>query len=422
MVVWLAVSLAALIAVVALAMDGGRLLAERQHMQATADASALAAAGVLYNEYPTNGGLDSQGNARNAALQMATANGVTNGTNGTVTVNIPPLSGDFAGQSGYAEVIVTDQLDRSFSLLFRAGGMTVSGRAVARGIMTGQVSGVYALGTTGAPTLHIHDQTQVNVANAPVYVNNSANNAVQIDNAGQTNGGSISASSFNIVGAISGTAGATTTPTGGQIKTGTTPVQDPLASLPVPSTSGVPVQSTSNININGGTRTLSPGIYQGGITIQGGANVTLLPGVYIIQGGGLAINGNGTTVQGTGVMIYNTGPAGAHNAGAINWDQNGTVSLSPPTSGPYTGISIFQDRLSNQNLTIQFNYNKTITGAIYAPAAPVQLKGVAITPGKMPDILGSTIVSLTLDIEHGICQIGNTTAPPPPKSLYGLVA
>jgi uncharacterized membrane protein len=141
MVVWLALSLAALIGVVAIATDGGRLLTERQNIQATADAAALAAAGILLQEYASNGGLDVQGNARAAALKMAAANGITDGTNGTVTVNIPPTTGDFTGKAGYAEVIVTGQVDRSYSLLFRSGAMPVAARGVARGIVVGKLEG-----------------------------------------------------------------------------------------------------------------------------------------------------------------------------------------------------------------------------------------------------------------------------------------
>jgi hypothetical protein len=168
------------------------------------------------------------------------------------------------------------------------------------------------------------------------------------------------------------------------------------------------------------TQTINPGIYVGGIKVQNGGKLTMNPGVYIFQGGGFQVSGAGTVVQGTGVMIYNTG-TGANGAGTgqINFDQNCTISLSPPTSGTYTGISFFQDRSSNQTVTIQFNHNKTITGAIYAPAAPVHLQGQT-TAGTV-DVLGSTIICLTLDIEHGTCQIGSTTAPPPPTSKYGLV-
>jgi hypothetical protein len=412
MVVWLVLALVTIISVVALALDGGRMLAERQHVQATADASALAAAGILYQQYTTDNGLDLQGNAQAAALQMATANGITNGTNAVITVNIPPSSGDFQSMPGYAEVIIAEQMSPAFSRIFGANALTIRARAVARGIKKGQVNGVYVLQSTGGGTFHINDQTAVTV-NGPVYVNSNGGSALQIDGKG-----TLTAESISVTGTWNTPAGSVTTtnPPGTSPKTGP-PVSDPLGALPVPSTVGVPVQSTNTLNVKT-TMTIDPGIYVGGIKVTNPGNLTMNPGVYIIQGGGFTIGGSPTTVTGTGVMIYNTG-TGANGAGtgAINFDPKCDVSLSPPTSGPYTGISIFQDRASNQNMTIQFNNNKNIAGAIYAPAAPIKFQGQAL---GTTDFLGSSVIGLTFNVEHGSCTIGSTNTLPP-VSLYGLV-
>src|SRR5437879_4674822 len=117
-----AVGLIGVISILALAVDGGVILAERQHAQAVADAAALAAAIDLYNNYSKNKGLDTGGTAQTTALTTASSNGYTNdGTYSTVTVNIPPLSGDYSGQAGYAEVIVQYNEGRSFSRLFGSG-------------------------------------------------------------------------------------------------------------------------------------------------------------------------------------------------------------------------------------------------------------------------------------------------------------
>src|SRR5215471_17912580 len=86
--VWLVVCLSALIGIVALGMDGGRMMDERRRARAAADAAALA-----------------------AALASASANGYANdGSTSVVTVNIPPLAGPFAGQPDYAEVIIKSKL------------------------------------------------------------------------------------------------------------------------------------------------------------------------------------------------------------------------------------------------------------------------------------------------------------------------
>src|SRR4051812_16822072 len=97
-VVVFAVSLIALLSIVALSLDGGILMDKRREVQSTSDAAALAAANDLYaNWWITSTaygaqfkGLDPAGTAKAAALATAAANGFTNGVNGcTVTVNIP---------------------------------------------------------------------------------------------------------------------------------------------------------------------------------------------------------------------------------------------------------------------------------------------------------------------------------------------
>src|SRR6516165_12797347 len=113
-VVLLAVCLMVILAFVAISVDGGLLLDQRRQVQSAADASAMAGACMLYSQFPTNKGLDSGNSAVVAALNQAAANGYyTNGNSGngnngngnnansTITVNIPPQSGLYAGKASY---------------------------------------------------------------------------------------------------------------------------------------------------------------------------------------------------------------------------------------------------------------------------------------------------------------------------------
>src|SRR5258708_4253166 len=90
--VWLILGLTAILGILALGMDGGRMQEERRRAQATADAAALAAATDLYANWWTYHGKDHANSAQNAALRAASANGYLNdGTTSVVAVNIPPL-------------------------------------------------------------------------------------------------------------------------------------------------------------------------------------------------------------------------------------------------------------------------------------------------------------------------------------------
>src|SRR5205814_1861008 len=73
-----------------------------------------------------------------------------------------------------------------------------------------------------------------------------------------------------------------------------------------------------------GTDTIDPGIYTNGMKLVAGANITLNPGVYYIEGNGLDIAG-GSTLTGTGVTLVFTSSNGSNCAGV------GTKPLGPPT-------------------------------------------------------------------------------------------
>src|SRR5262245_38979685 len=220
-------------AVVALVVDGGMLLNERRRAQATADAAAMAAACVLYDNYPVDQGQGKVGNPSQSALDVASANGYTNdGTTSSVTVNIPPQSGIYAGLPGYAEVIVTYYQGRAFSSFLGSGTLPVKARAVARGAWTDPNVGVLVLNYSGKGTLSDQGNGAFTDVGAKVIVT-SNNPSAAMD----TGNGTIIAPEFDITGGYTITGGGQmlTAPTPNNILTGTHPTPDPLAYLPVPS-------------------------------------------------------------------------------------------------------------------------------------------------------------------------------------------
>src|SRR5262249_20852988 len=146
--------------------------------QATADAAALAAAVDLYQNYPTNGGVDQNGTARQSALTTAAAMGYPNdGDTSTVTVNVPPQSGPFAGQVGYAEVLVQWNQSRSFSNIFSSASIPVKARAVAAGRWVPFGNGIIVLHPTAQGALHANGNGDTNVMNAAVVVDSNNSEA-----------------------------------------------------------------------------------------------------------------------------------------------------------------------------------------------------------------------------------------------------
>jgi hypothetical protein len=380
-----AVSLTALLGVLAIGLDGGLLLTERRRAQSTADAAALAAAADLYKNYSTNQGKDVSGTGKQAALNLASANGYANdGTNSTVTVNIPPLSGSYVGQAGYAEVIVQFNEPRAFSAIFGSGTIPVGFRAVAGGNPGGV--GILILDPSSTNTCEIDGTLKIN-GNGDILVNSTDPAAIRIYDTG-----SITAKNISIVGnpglqnnVGSGAVNAT-------VITGAAAAADPLANIPEPVPSGT---NYGSVTVSGGT--IQPGIYTS-INITAGATVTMAPGIYYLSsagglsdlGGifgffaglaGITVN-SGATLTGNGVMIYNQSGDNLdfYNAGAVN--------LTPPTSGTYKGISLFQPRSDTTEMHLISSNNVTISGTLYAPAGIWDLRPMGSAVFNMANYIG----------------------------------
>ncbi len=162
--------------------------------------------------------------------------------------------------------------------------------------------------------------------------------------------------------------------------TGVTAFADPLAGLTTPAAGA----SKGSISLSSGSLTIGPGVYT---QIQVSGNGTLMmnagpggtPGIYIIEGGGFTVTGSGS-VTGSNIFIYNTGsnyPNPGGTFGGITLSGNGKLNLSAPTSGPYTGILIFQSRANTRALSLSGNALAGLSGVVYASNALLTLSGNA---------------------------------------------
>jgi hypothetical protein len=147
---------------------------------------------------------------------------------------------------------------------------------------------------------------------------------------------------------------------------------DPFA-LPLPP---VPAGSFAAVHVSKGVVTLSPGTYNGGISVDGSGAVTLLPGIYYMNGGGFAVSGHGS-VTGAGVMIVN---APIKSSDTVSITGQASVSLTAPTglSGAlagYNSIALMQAPASAIAISVTGQASVSITGTVYAPKALLKLDG-----------------------------------------------
>src|SRR5215468_6237016 len=92
-----------------------------------------------------------------------------------------------------------------------------------------------------------------------------------------------------------------------------------------------------------------------------------------MDGGGFSFSGQGS-LYGPGVMIYNAPKNG--NSGGISVTGQGSMILTPPTSGIYQGLTFFQDRTSTVTGNVQGAGGATsITGTFYFAGAQLNVSG-----------------------------------------------
>ena len=327
-----------------LGVDMGYLRYQQKQMQNAADAAAVAAAAELnYGDYVTSGQTD------------AARNGFTDGSNSvTVAVNSPPTLGLYAHQSNFVEVIITDTLPTYFMKFAGISSETVSARAV--GHIWSGTDCIYALSPTATDAVFINGTNNI-TATCGVMDDSNATEAFKINGNGY-----FSVASTAITGGWTDTGGGLVTPTP---TTGVPPLPDPLSYLAKPTVGSCTFNSKQTIN---GTSTLNPGVYCGGINVNGNGNATFTAGLYIINGGVLTLNG-GSTAYGKGVTFYVTGGASVNISGGDN------TTLIAPTTGTYAGILIFQDRSDSSTASVSGTANTNITGALYFADAQLTYSG-----------------------------------------------
>ncbi len=386
-----AVSMVAIVAVVALVVDGGVIRDRSRHVQSAADAAALAAAIELFNNYKTvsAGNPDPGGAAQAAALAILQENGYT-AANADITVHIPPRESQtgFNGQLRHAEVIVAFRQERYFSAIFASGNVSIRGRAVARGQYPIVDDGIIILDPDTKGALNAHGNGTVHVRGANVIVNSNhseaaitaGNGAMALDD---PNPGDRFVPGFKITGGYSGGA-FTPVPT-----TGNLPTPDPLRSLPPPNRASMPDGSMSFVNLGGGARlyTMTPGLYNTPVSFSGQESVVMEPGIYYFEKG-FSMSGQGT-LTGNEVMLYNDPTSVSHG---IDITGQGAVTLSPPTSGLYKGIVIYQNRRADVTVKVTGNGLLNVTGTLYAANSLLMIEG----NGDVS--IGSQYISRMLDL------------------------
>jgi len=379
-----ALSMLAIMSVVAIAVDGGVLLNRRRDVQTAADAAAMAGASILYEEWPKYEGIDTANDAKSAAKAIAAQNGYTHGVNGaTVSVHTPPQTGPYAGRRGYIEVVITYPQPGFFSRALGQGSTTIGARAVARGAWSADGIGVLVLDYTGKSALNSQGNGSFTETGGRVIVNSNHNEAV-VDGGN----GVMRADQFFITGnaQVNGGGQLETYPIPGQVFVGVHPTPDPLAYLPAPSKPPDGTLTVTSLSSGNKQYVLTPGRFTnlptfkpGDVVILKQASANANGGIFYIDGGGFKSTGANIMMDpGTtgGAMLYNNPASDAVSEKIqITGNSSGVVNMTPLENGPYTGLMMWQRRDSAIAAELAGNGNFTIKGSLYMANAPLSVSG-----------------------------------------------
>ena len=249
---------------------------------------------------------------------------------------------------GYAEVVIQFSQPRYFSRIWGTAAVPITAYAVAQAQWAAAKGGIIVLDPTAAGSLRSSGNGTARVTGASVIADSNNSNAVTV------NGRALVSDSGSGTVAITGQSPGYSGNVQGQILTGQPPTPDPFAYLPAPDPTTLPLQTVPEGDDDG--IFLHPGRYVGGISTNSNARIQMAPGIYYMDGGDFDYTGNGS-LTGSGVMIYST--TGIRIAG------NASVRLSPPATGPYTGMTFFVARNSASTIQVSGNGTYNVSGTIY---------------------------------------------------------
>lgn len=350
---FLAVALPVLVAGLGLVIDNGAMYELKRRTQTAADAGAIAGAHEIDRS-------SNDATVIAAATTDARKNGFADDaeTDSLVTVNRPPLAGRYKDDPAFVEVIVEERAPIFFMKAFLDDGFLVRARAVAGARPDSHCT--YALNPTDRDAFSVAGTAEVEFKDCGVQVNSTNSTGARTNG-----GGTVKAKRFDVTGDYSGN-GFAPDPHNGQ-----PPLSDPLADL-VPPTVGACDHNRTKITSD---TTLDPGVYCDGIEFSGNSEVTLNPGTYVINGGGLKV-GSSVKVTGVGVTFYITESPG-NSYGPITVNGGATFKVSAPTTGSLSGILIFEDREITDAGDHKFNGSgyMEMVGALYTRNATLDFSG-----------------------------------------------
>jgi len=388
-IVLIVLSILGLIGITALAVDGGMNYADRRRAQNAADSAVLAAALAMARG----------GNFENAALSRAQEGGYENdGMKSEVQVHTPPISGPYAGNSEYLQVVITSRRKTYFGSVIGIRELTNTVEAVARAkppewrpIMNGYA--VISLAPKSDCSRFIsfwaHGESTLELYGGGVFINSQHPTCafIQQGGAGLVFGdpkpfsivGGASIQKLQLIKRLVARPESTTGRTRSQR----------LPSIPfLPATGASPVgypppfvmpkvgcgSRVAHVDLEDDTL-MHPGNW--GEDFPPPSVKKLKSGVYCIRGDVRVTD----DLEGTGVVLV-VGKGSAHFSAEAN------IQLKAPRGGPLKGLLLYMPMDNHNVLVLNGSARSIFRGTILAPGARVRIVGNESPHGYNSQIIG----------------------------------
>lgn len=386
-IVWIVLAMMVLIGMVGLTCDWLRLRLISQQLQHAADAAALAGGQKLrVGTFSTAREWASLA----AGYNRACANPVTLQLNGDNSAGGDIVIGRYykASQTFVATNVGVNAVltrahrpdggapvvDLLFGGMFGTDTATLARDAVAT---NPQGIGMAILALTPRDRAFTSQGTStLRVLNGSIQINSDHTDAVK----SETNSSQVLASDFNI---CSETADVPRN-LDGNYNSDAPPIPDPLAAIR--NDTFEDVKANPQTIPAGDNVVLNPGYYTEQLSVSNGKSVTLNSGTYVF-GEGIKMTGGTFVAHEVTMFVTNSKDKAAIDI------TGGVVDITPPTSGRYEHVSLFQDpklTKSSAGASIEGNPDISIKGTIYVPGNSLSISG---TGGAIGNQIIANLVS-----------------------------
>lgn len=329
-----------LLAAAGAGVDASRFYAERSALQEVADAAAIAGARQFFLQS------DDNSTAESVARQTADA---------AIGAHAAEIDADVGVQADAeltrVQVTIAATLKPAILSVVGAHGFAIEVDAIAEARGGGAGTCIIGLESSARDAVFLNTNAKIIGPKCAIYSNSTSNAGLSVLREARIESG------------LTCTSGGYS---GGSMNFSPMPLsdcpprEDPLAERAEPQFGAC---DHSRKQLDDFTGSLDPGVYCGGIVINGTSDVTLNPGIYVIKDGQFQVLRT-SKLRGENVGLFFTG----RNAD-LYFQEQADISLSGPVSGPMAGVLIWQanDPRAAKLFEVRSTKVHTLTGTIYLP-------------------------------------------------------